>query len=559
MWYTIPNVMQEQQIEAALFQEASLKLSRYVLDRTSPSIYDDVWDVYASHFAADADPDEVDSFVESLPSIADTNNVIVNHLPPSHAVQLYGSLALRACDNVLLRDHSTRQLTRIQAIESRDTSLPEIAPVPRKLLLEAIARNVGPETAVTMARSVATRNQEYRPNKHLSILEDVAEIFETLDISDKSVREAYWQLCDEALAAQTASAKAKGYSHVADAVMEIAIPRLYTTDEKSRVIHYCDEHDLHPELALALHKNGEQPGLPLLRKAADSVFSRQTFTFTGRSVAKLYITYGHQKAAESMLKRARGKAAPTLADAVWTDSAVHAASQGDIEQALKYIRKISDTLCAKPQAVAQIVDLFVKRGDMQRFREIQDTHKLTSHNAHVQAIIEMTMEHGNLDQAIAIIEQEELEYRNTAYRHLAHTYVRHHVKQKTPEAIEVPTILNLLEKYGNKTSAIFDYGCCYDILYNSGYTGPAKELREAFYEKHPDLAPGFNKTIRNTITQGHIAAGDWLNAMHGDHLDDPEYGLAQSKYLVLVAGGIHRARKQRKQQQEAQEAKELPK
>lgn len=106
MWYTIPNVMQEQQIEAALFQEASLKLSRYVLDRTSPSIYDDVWDVYASHFAADADPDEVDSFVESLPSIADTNNVIVNHLPPSHAVQLYGSLALRACDNVLLRDHS---------------------------------------------------------------------------------------------------------------------------------------------------------------------------------------------------------------------------------------------------------------------------------------------------------------------------------------------------------------------------------------------------------------------------------------------------------------------
>lgn len=556
--------MQELQIEAAVYQEAVHKISEHMTKRPH-GFYDtdNIWDIYAEQFAPDATPDEIESFVESFPDIRKGQEV-ARHLLPAHVVQFYGAVAVRATtDNPALQRHSAQKL--VEGAKQLPSSI-GLSYIPSQLIGYALGGlgAVGEtEQAIALAETFAQQGG-YSHRQHISNLEQVADAFKNQAVSAATHEDDYWKLSRTALDAygEAKNLPAKQRAHLntrsVDAVLRYTMTELYAQADKQKVIDFCEKHALYFELASALNAAGESIPGEILDKAI-AIATKQESTPTIKHLAQVCVEQDDEARARRLIK-----SIPKHNQALyWAELRMnvirYAAQNGDFDTAIQQTSKLEDE--KQFDALHVIHEALLATGDVDTFIAVSNKlvpDKKWSGNFS-QDTARMAIRAGDTGRALQLAHEDARAGHKSGWWHLADEYILHHVQSGTPESISITIVCSILEsaRYDENTDMSFVYTQCFKKLHQAGQFELAKELAHRF-QGTPQHLKTFSANLRPLAIKDVIETGDWLRAMHGDHLENPEAGLVQSRYIVLIAGGIHRARTQRKQQI-TPETEELPK
>lgn len=545
--------MQELQIEAAVYQEAVHKISKHMTAIRPEGFIDgdNIWDIYAEQFAPDATPEEIESFVESFPDLS-RDQESSYHLLPAHAVQFYGAVAVRAtANNPELQEHSAQKLATAAnylCTKKAYTSLQLI-----KYTTDGLSAGGKPAEAIKMAEVFSQPNGKYDPEDHIISLRIVAESFEAHGISAAEYEDDYWQLAETAIdvyAKARAQVGNRRRPKSVDGVLRHTMTELYAHTDRQRVSQFCEEHELHTELVAALHAASEPVPAKLLDKAIHTAIKHET-TDTIKTLVQICIERDDEPSAHKIITGLPKSSWRPHQVEIRQNVIAQAAKNGDFDTAIRHINKIKDTVKVM-DAVNILNDALIASGDIDAFIEVNNRLSLyvnpgTTFSRHTAR---MAIFAGDTSRALDLIHADPSAKSDGSWWQFARDYIDMHVRSGTPESISIDVVCNFLEttRLNEDTDMSFVYAQCFERLHEAGQLDLARELATRFQAKSHHLK-SFTRRLRPLAIKDVIASGNWLEAMHGNHLEDPEGGLILSRHIILIAGGIHRARTRRKQTQ----------
>lgn len=545
--------MQERYIENAIYQEAVHKISNHMLKRPD-GFYDsdNIWDIYAEQFAPDATADEIEAFVGSFPDLSKDQEASY-HLLPAHTVQFYGAVAVRAtADNPDLQQHSAKKLTHAVKYLAASKTPPSMQLVTYTMNgLSAAGKSA---EAIKAAETFAYHDGEYDPRGHARFLRSTAEAFESYASAAAHEKE-YWHLSQVAIDTQ-AKVEAVGKNKLrprlgtADAVLHHTITELYKHTDKQQVVDFCQEHQLYPELVAALHAVHDHIPSKTLDKAIDTA-AKDGVVGTIKNLAGICVEIGEEARARRLIKRLHKSDQHIFWIELRKNNISQAAQSGDFDTAVRLAKKMH-SLPDLLHAINIINEALIENGDTEAFVRVNKMlPSLGEQTTFSEYTARMAVRAGNIGQALEFASADP--NTRTSWWQLAEDYIHHHTQHNTPESISIDVICSFLEndRHSEDTDLSFTYAQCFEKLHEGGHIELARELAARFRGK-PGHINRFSSYLRPLAIKDVIKTGDWARAMHGDHLDNPEGGLVLSRHIILIAGGIHRARTQRKQQQKAQ-------
>lgn len=513
---------------------------------------DNIWDIYAEQFAPDATPDEIETFTGSFPDLSKDQEASY-HLLPAHAVQFYGAVAVRATiDNPDLQQHGAQKL--IRSAEHLVTTNAYVSPQLVGYIMDGLSAAGRPAEAIKIAEKLASQGGAYNPQDHARLLRNIAESFELHGISAATYEKDYWELSQTALDTQAqAKATAKNMPrqlYAADAVLHHTITELYKHADKQEVVDFCEEHQLYPELVTALHSIHDRVPSKTLDKAIDAAAKYGTAD-TIKNLAHICIENDDESSARRLIGRLPGNSQHTFWIEVRKNIITQAAQRSDFDTAVHHAKKM-DNITDSLRAMEIINKALIEKGDTEAFirvnKMLPSFGKQTTYSEYTAL---MAMRAGDTERALALASADS--DTRTSWWLIAKDYLHQHLQNGTPESISIDVVCNFIEiaRSDSDSDLSFLYAEGFKILHQSGQIELARELAARF-KGTPGHLRNFSSLLRPLAINDVIASGDWGKAMHGDHLQDPEGGLVLSRHIILIAGGIHRARTQRKQQQTAQ-------
>lgn len=545
--------MQELQIEAAVYQEAVHKISKHMTAIRPEGFIDsdNIWDIYAEQFAPDATPDEIETFVDSFPDLS-RDQESSYRLLPAHAVQFYGAVAVRAtANNPELQEHSTQKLATAAnylGIKKAYASLPLL-----RYTTNGLSAGGKAAEAIKMAKVFSQPNGNYDPEDHIISLRIVAESFKIHGISATAYEDAYWQLAETALHAYAEARAQLGkrrYPKPVGGILCHTMTELYAHTDKQRVSQFCEEHELHTELVAALHAAGEPVPTKLLDKAIDTAIERETMD-TIKTLAQICIERDDEPSAHKIITGLPKDLREPHWIEIQQNVIARAAKNGDFDTAVKHINKIKDIVKAM-DAINILNDALVANGDIDTLIEVGSklTSRISQGTTFSRHTARMAIFAGDTGRALELVHTDPSAKSDGSWWRLAYDYIDKHVQDGAPESISVDVVCNFLEttRLNEDTDMSFVYAQCFERLHEAGQLDLARELATRFQTK-PHHLKSFTRRLQPLAIRDVIASGNWLEAMHGNHLEDPEGGLILSRDIILIAGGIHRARTRRKQTQ----------
>jgi hypothetical protein len=541
--------MQERQIEAAVYQEAVHKISDHMAKRPN-GFYDcdNIWDIYAEQFAPDATPEEIESFVGSLPDTRKDHSPN-HHLFPAHTIQFYGAIAVRATTaNPELQRHSAEKLTAAaHYVRSKEAHMSlQLA----QYTMDGLSAAGEAEKTIKMAELFATNDGAYNPRSHTVFLEMASESFNAHAVSAETHKDEYWLLSQTAL-----ETYAKAKVHIrhgelvkpVDKILHHTIAELYAHTDKQEVGTFCNEHKLYPELATALHAAGESIPSELLNEAIACAVKRRTIA-TIKNLAQICVEQDDEASAKKLIRcLPKNEQQPYWLD-LRKNSIKHAVQNGDIDTALLHVDKIHN-YGSQIKAMQIVNEALIANGDIDAYiainrkfsGDVEQPHETFSRDT-----ARMAVRAGNIARALELASADEES--GNSWGQLAEEYIAHHIRNNTPDSISIDVVRSFIEntRYDENTDLSSGYVECFKMLRKAGQSELAQELASQFQDT-PERVERFAYLLRPLAIKDTIATGNWLEAMHGNHLENPEEGLVQSRYVILIAGGIHRQRTRRKQ------------
>ena len=525
--------MQESRVEAAIFKEVTYKLSDSL--QHEQFMAHEAFEPYAEQYAPDATPDEIDSLLCSFPVVTHGPRGHLERIHYSSLVGLFGELALSAGDNQELRDHSLWQISEaetIQTIHGGKLSLPASS---YHMIVHARLGNI--DKALDLAKQHAAKDPAQEMSSAERILQD-------LTAHNRDTAPAVIQLGEAVQTAKSAWEAQTGKPTYSKVVSDSMV-KLYATNP-AEVTAFCEEYKLHTDLVLAMQAHGESVPLKLLKQAEHSVPA----TFIEKLQLMTALVQGNRRKGIAELGKASnlGILARDYKDSLAAIRAKHQASLGNYDNALLATRGIKK-IAPRMEATTSVRDAIIATGDVELYRTLTEVHNI-QYGSFAYYAVPMCMRKGDYDTAIQIIQAEKPLYHINAWLQFVKGYIDYEVANDRGTHITADTITGYLERAEDPSNLLkqsHSYAEVYGALREHGLMSTAHALKEHVKQRDDEMYKVFRSYIRTYIKKDLLASGNWLEAMHGDYLSNPQEGLRYPSDLLLVMGGIHRERLRRKQ------------
>jgi hypothetical protein len=542
--------MQERQIEAALYQEAVYKLSDQFRDYPDGHP-DNPWNTYADEFAADATPDEVDTFIESFPSTYTEQYTTNRGLTPSNVLQAYGAIAISASEtNTSLTRHSLRKITDIRM--SAEHQHHDLSTSSIWHLIDLHNRLFAPNVTLDVARGYAHKKDVYDPVAHISNLRHLSGLQEHEEPTNHSLRTT-WRMCVAAKNAQANLGEEmadRNSNFYADEIIASGIKRLYARFPE-RMEAYCKENGLYLELIESMQSQGLAVPSEYFSHARKTVKAKDN-AWTATRLASAYVTNNEEHKAGNLIRLFRDTRRTAFKDELWRMYAVRATENGNYRAAFQHIKRIKDFVGAM-KARNDVRQVLIESGDPTLYYETLNTYdgKHDSRKTHAEYTVPMCIKNGDIEGAIDLIEREAPTFQPLGWIVFTQEYIDYEISQGRGNELRPDTIITYAERARrdrqNPKALSSTYGEIYAQLHDAGLPDQAADIKTYVKSLRPEEAKGFSDYIRKKLTFDLIRSKKWLEAMHGDYLQTPDNGLVSVKELLLVAGSIHRERIRRQQ------------
>ncbi len=552
--------MQERSVEAALYQEAIHKLSNHFQNNPDGDFFgDNIWDPYAEEFARTATPEEVDTFIDSFPDVYKEGPRQDRKFTYANTIRAYGAVAIYANrDNPELTGHSLEKIGRLEARADYRHQQHELDSRTGRFLVGLYNSLFLGRDTLNIARKYATKEGAYDPATHIWNLAHLASLQKDVELTNDSLSKT-WRMCVEARRAQDALSDTlldHNHSSQADMVIAFSVQRLYPRFPE-RMEAYCKANGLYLELIESRQAQGLTVPDEYFRCANKTVKAKGSVLFAAR-LAGAYLTNNEEHKAAKLIGNFSGGSRKYFKELLWRKCAIHSAEIGNYKAAFGHAAKIKDNVDSMG-AQNDILQVLIENGDPALYYNTLNTYgsRYRRGTTHAEYTAPMCIKKGDIAGALDLIEREDKDHQALGWIAFTREYIAHEIDNGRGEALNTDAIIAYIENVRDTdrpNDLSFTYGQAYSQLRSAGLIDQANELRIHTQSLRPKEASAFEDHIRQDVTADLIKSKNWLEAMHGDHLANPDDGLHRVKELLLIAGGIHRERMQRKENQSRVEA-----